>query len=100
MAIMSPKQKENLSAAMLNLFRWTTLGLLSVMMYFLIDIHNKVNQSHEFRMQQVEMNKTMMMRLDWIMEAHRKMDLDLDKLTERQYLLESRVNRKRDVNNN
>lgn len=87
--LMSPKLKENVEIT----WRVLALSMLSFCMWFLIRINDKIDYSYDANVKQQEINKNVAEKLDHLIEVSRKLDLDFDKLADRQFQYESKRNR-------
>lgn len=87
--LMSPKLKENVEIT----WRVLALSMLSFCVWFLIRINDKIDYSYDANVKQQEINKNVAEKLDHLIEVSRKLDLDFDRLADRQFQYESKRNR-------
>lgn len=87
--LMSPKLKENVEIT----WRVLALSMLSFCVWFLIRINDKIDYSYDANVKQQEINKNVAEKLDHLIQVSRKLDLDFDRLADRQFQYESKRNR-------
>jgi len=83
---MKPQAKQKVDIT----WRVVATALLSVLLYFAIKIDNKIDYSYEANVKQQIINENNKKVLEDISSITRKLDIDLDRLADRQYNLESK----------